>query len=96
MPETAILWDCYVRRVQQAQRTSLLIPTGVLSAGQAYVFKVYAWQVPGINFAKTPFMIGPTTAFADVISGADSTLKVAVRLGRRHSQRTRTGAFQRK
>jgi hypothetical protein len=51
------------------QRTSLLIPTGVLSEGQAYVFKIHAWQVPGIDFAKTPFMTGSTAAFADVISG---------------------------
>ena len=51
------------------EQTSLLIPTGVLSAGQAYVFKVRAWYVPGISFAKTPFMYGPTYAFADVVSG---------------------------
>jgi hypothetical protein len=51
------------------QRTSLLIPTGVLSAGQAYAFKIHAWQVPGMNFAKAPFITGPTVAFADVISG---------------------------
>jgi hypothetical protein len=50
-------------------RTSLLIPKGLLSAGQAYVFKIHTWYVPGINFAKTPFMNGPTSAIADVISG---------------------------
>ncbi len=50
-------------------QTSLLIPQGVLSAGHAYVFKIHAWYVPGIDFAKTPFMNGPTFAFADVISG---------------------------
>jgi len=50
-------------------RTSLLIPKGLLSAGQAYVFKIHTWYVPGINFAKTPFMNGPVFALADVISG---------------------------
>jgi hypothetical protein len=51
------------------QRASLLIPKGLLSAGQAYVFKIRAWYTPGINFAKTPFMNGPTIAVADVVSG---------------------------
>jgi hypothetical protein len=51
------------------QRTSLLIPKGVLSAGQAYVFRIRTGYLPGINFARTPFMNGPTFALADVISG---------------------------
>jgi hypothetical protein len=50
-------------------RTSLLIPKGLLSAGQAYVFRIRTWYVPGINFAKTPFKSGPTSALADVVSG---------------------------
>jgi hypothetical protein len=50
-------------------RTSLLIPQGLLTAGQAYVFRIRTFYLPGINFAKTPFMIGPTFALADVISG---------------------------
>jgi hypothetical protein len=51
------------------QQTSLLIPKSVMSAGQAYVFKIHAGYVPGIDFTKTPFMNGPTFGFADVISG---------------------------
>jgi len=50
-------------------RTSLLVPKGLLAAGQAYVFRIRAFYVPGLNFAKTPFMFGPTYALADVISG---------------------------
>ena len=50
-------------------RTSLLVPKGVLTAGQAYVFRIRAFYVPGIDFTKTPFMFGPTFALADVISG---------------------------
>lgn len=51
------------------QRTSLLIPKGVMSTGQAYVFEIRGWYVPGLNFAKTPFMSRPTFGLADVISG---------------------------
>jgi len=51
------------------QKTSLLIPDGLLSAGQAYVFLIRARYVPGINFAKTPFVNGPVIASGDVISG---------------------------
>ena len=50
-------------------RTSLLVPKGLLTAGQAYVFRIRTWYVPGIKFVKTPFAIGPTFALADVISG---------------------------
>jgi hypothetical protein len=50
-------------------RTSLLVPKGVLTAGQAYVFRIRSWYVPGIKFTKTPFAIGPTFALADVVSG---------------------------
>jgi hypothetical protein len=49
--------------------TSLRIPPARLSAGLGYVFLVRPFYVPGLNFAKTPFMSGPTSAFADVLSG---------------------------
>lgn len=49
--------------------TTLTIPEGLLSAGQGYVFVIRAWYVSGLNFAKTPFMSGPVSAFTDVISG---------------------------
>jgi hypothetical protein len=53
----------------RTQRTSLLIPKGVMSTGQAYVFDILAFYTPGVNFAKTPFMNGATLAQAHVISG---------------------------
>ena len=48
---------------------SLTIPEGLLTPGSAYVFRIRPWYVPGLNFAKTPFMLGPTYAYTDVISG---------------------------
>jgi hypothetical protein len=51
------------------QRTALLMPKGVLSSGQAYVFDIVAFYSPDVNFAKTPFMNGATLAHAHVISG---------------------------
>jgi len=51
------------------QRTSLPIPQGLLTTGQAYVFDIMAFYIPGLNFAKTPLMSGPTFARAHVISG---------------------------
>jgi hypothetical protein len=51
------------------QGKSLRVPSGLLSAGQAYVFVVRTWYIPGVNFAKTPFMNGSTDAAADVTSG---------------------------
>ena len=51
------------------QGKSLRIPSGVLSAGQAYVFLVRPWYIPGVSFAKTPFINGSTDASADVTSG---------------------------
>ncbi len=51
------------------QSKSLRVPAGLLSAGQAYVFLVRAWSIPGVSFAKTPFINGPTDGAADVVSG---------------------------
>ncbi len=51
------------------QKATLRIPTGLLTAGQAYVFGVSAYYIPGLNFAKNPMFLGPTTARADIISG---------------------------
>jgi hypothetical protein len=51
------------------QGKSLRVPSGVLSKGQAYFFEVRALDIPGVNFAKTPFMSGSTNASADVTSG---------------------------
>jgi hypothetical protein len=51
------------------QGTELTIPEGLLTAGPGYVFVIQAWYVPGLNFSKTPFMLGPVNAFTDVISG---------------------------
>jgi hypothetical protein len=53
----------------RTQRRSLVIPPGVLSSGNSYVFLIRSVYIPGLDFAKTPFMYGPTTASADVISG---------------------------
>jgi hypothetical protein len=51
------------------QQASLRIPAGVLSSGQTYVFGVNAYYIPGLNFAKTPYYMGSTTAAAGIISG---------------------------
>lgn len=53
----------------RTQGTSLTIPQGLMSVGQGYVFVIRSWYIPGLNFAKTPFMSGPVSAFTDVISG---------------------------
>ena len=51
------------------QSRSLRIPPGLLSAGQAYVFEIASYHIPGVNFAKTPFMNGAISATAYVASG---------------------------
>lgn len=58
------------RQVEPLERLILLrIPPGRLSAGLGYVFLVRPFYVPGLDFAKTPFMSGSTSASADVLSG---------------------------
>ena len=57
-----------ILRVRTAS-TSLRIPPGRMSTGLGYVFLVRPFYIPGLNFAKTPFMSGPTSAWADVLSG---------------------------
>jgi hypothetical protein len=49
--------------------TSLTVPQGLLTTGPGYVFRMRAWYVPGLNFARTPYMWGPVSGVADVISG---------------------------
>jgi len=51
------------------QHTSARIPPGLLSTGLGYVFRVTPFYIPGLNFAKTPFMDGATYAYDQVISG---------------------------
>ena len=53
----------------RTQETALTVPQGLLTAGQGYVFVIRSWYIPGLNFAKTPFMSGPVSAVTDVISG---------------------------
>jgi hypothetical protein len=53
----------------RTQSTALTIPQGIMTAGKGYVFSITPWYVPGLNFAKTPFMSGPVNAFTDVMSG---------------------------
>lgn len=53
----------------RTQETGVRIPPNVLSAGQAYVFSVSARYIPGLNFSKTPFSLGPTTAYSEILSG---------------------------
>ncbi|HXM22284.1 MAG TPA: hypothetical protein VN948_13590 [Terriglobales bacterium] len=53
----------------RTQNTSLRIPPGRLTTGLGYVFVIRPYYVPGLNFVKTPFMSGPTSALADVLSG---------------------------
>lgn len=53
----------------RTQQKTLTIPQGLLTAGQGYAFVIRSWYIPGLNFAKTPFMSGPVNAFTDVISG---------------------------
>ena len=53
----------------RTQSKSLIVPEGVLSAGQAYFFLIQSDYIPGVNFAKTPFMNGSTSGLAQVTSG---------------------------
>jgi hypothetical protein len=53
----------------RTQGKSLIVPPGVLSSGQAYFFLIQSDYIPGVNFAKTPFMNGSTSALAQVTSG---------------------------
>jgi hypothetical protein len=53
----------------RTQSRSLIVPSGILTAGQAYFFLIQSDYIPGVNFAKTPFMNGSTSAFAQVTSG---------------------------
>ena len=53
----------------QTQGTSITIPPNLLIAGQTYVFQITALYRPGVNMAVNPYMLGPTAAGADVISG---------------------------
>jgi len=49
--------------------TTLSIPQGLLASGFGYVFLIRPWYAPGTNFAKYPYVLGPTFAIADVMSG---------------------------
>ena len=53
----------------ETPRLSLRVPTGLLTSGSGYVFRIRPVYNPGVNFNKTPRMFGPTTAVADVLSG---------------------------
>jgi hypothetical protein len=53
----------------RTQGRSLIVPPGLLSPGQAYFFVIKAFYIPGVNFAKTPFMNAATSGEADVTSG---------------------------
>jgi hypothetical protein len=55
--------------VLSTQETSLQIPPGVLTAGQAYVFLINARYTSGLNFAKNPYFLGPSAGYAGVVSG---------------------------
>jgi len=49
--------------------TSFTVPQGLMTSGSGYVFRVRTWYAPGVNFAKTPYMIGPVFAAVDLLSG---------------------------
>jgi len=53
----------------QTQGTSLRLPPGLLSSGQAYIFLIRTLYRPGVVVASKPYVFGPTNATADVISG---------------------------
>jgi hypothetical protein len=53
----------------RTQMTSLTMPPGLLSVGQAYVFQIIPTYMTGVNITKTPYHSGPTFASADIISG---------------------------
>jgi hypothetical protein len=55
--------------VFRTQNRSLTVPPGLLSTGQAYIFLIQSDFIPGVNFAKTPFMNGAVSASAFVTSG---------------------------
>jgi hypothetical protein len=51
------------------QQTSLRVPAGLLATGQAYIFEINSYYIPGLDFAANPNYSGPTEGFAQVISG---------------------------
>jgi len=55
--------------VLSTQATSLQIPQGLLTAGQAYVFVINARYAAGLNFVKNPYFQSPSEAYAGLASG---------------------------
>ena len=53
----------------QTPRTSITLPPGLLSPGQAYVFRVRTLYLPGVKVQTMPYVTGPVNGLADVISG---------------------------
>ena len=53
----------------QTPRTSITLPPGLLSPGQAYVFRVRTLYLPGAKVQTMPYVTGPVNGLADVISG---------------------------
>lgn len=53
----------------QTQSTSITIPPGLLSSGNAYIFSIGARYCAGVDMATTPFVCGPIGAYAYASSG---------------------------
>ena len=53
----------------QTQSTSITIPPGLLSSGNAYVFSIAARYCAGVNMATTPYVCSSTGAYAYASSG---------------------------
>jgi hypothetical protein len=51
------------------QKTEIRIPSGILTAGQSYAFSVATSDIPSLNFAKTPYYLGPVWGIAQIVSG---------------------------
>ena len=51
------------------QQTSLRVPAGLLATGETYVVEITSYYIPGLNFSKNPYFLGPTEGFAQVLSG---------------------------
>jgi hypothetical protein len=54
--------------IMQTQRTSISLPSGLLAAGESYVFQITTGYRPGVDVISQPYATGPVNASADVIS----------------------------
>ncbi len=53
----------------QTTAMSIRIPANLMLPGQTYVFQISAEYRPNVNLTLRPYQLGPTRAFAEILSG---------------------------